>query len=150
MSRKTKAELEAENTELLAENLKLWGRIEEMDGQLDDNYRLIKKLRINFDKYRKQSDVRPLAKIVDRMFEQVMEIEPEIRKEERSRGGKHAINARWGIEGWKVEKVKGDYDAIKKELGPGAKNKTVCRRVSELIFHHDKSWRIIDRLIKKK
>lgn len=144
MSGKTKAELEAEITELSWQN----------DALRDDLAYLkrhIEKLRINFDfdQVRKQSDVCSIAQFSDQIFENLLKIEPEIRKEERSKGGKHAINARWEIPGWKEEDIKKEYKRLQRELGPDTKSTTIYKEMSMLIFKRKTSWRRFKRLIEK-
>lgn len=148
MSRKTKAELELENAELLAENLKLWSRIEELDGQLDYNYKLIKKLRVNFDNYRKQSGMHQPAQVLAQGFEDLLKCVPDIQKTERSDSARKAANERHNIPIPTVEALKKDFQERQKR-SPEDKPTTIYKAMAKAYIGKETSWRRIRSQVQK-
>lgn len=134
MSRKTKADLAAENKELLDEILKLWGQLEEKDKQIAYDKRYIEKLRINFDEARKKyydPSVRDKAQIADEMFETAMETEQEMQKQWRSDRGRMAVNKRYDEDRpkWMCDEAKKMFKGHR-EADPNASDWAIYRRMA--------------------
>jgi len=147
---KTKAELIADNKELLAENLKLWSRIETLEGDLDYRDRFIRKLRIEFRETLEKLNIRGTAQIIADMFERQMETLPEMHKQWRSDRGRTAVNKRHakGKEDWKIIEAKKMFKEYR-EAEPEASDWIIYKRMCVKLGLRPSQWRMIRTMVEK-
>jgi len=139
MSRKTKAELEAEIAELKS----LVAELERETRSLRDMRDIVLE-GAEWDQYKLEITHKAHQAAISESVRLANE-KPNIIKGARSENARNAANARWEEEypEWKEKALKDEYKKVQKDLGPNAKDQTIYKLMAKQILGDEKYYRRI-------